>query len=76
MNLKWQLWQGNWWLRCNGRWLGYYPASLFSASGLRDQAEKVAWYGEIVDAVPTPARPARTWATVTGPMRAGSIRHT
>jgi hypothetical protein len=49
MNLKWQLWQGNWWLRCNGRWIGYYPASLFSSSGLRNQAEKVAWYGEIVD---------------------------
>lgn len=49
MNLKWQLWRGDWWLRCNGRWLGYYPGSLFSASGLRDQAEKVAWYGEIVD---------------------------
>jgi hypothetical protein len=49
MNLKWQLWQGNWWLRCNGNWIGYYPASLFSTSGLRSEAEKVAWYGEIVD---------------------------
>jgi Neprosin len=49
MSLKWQLWQGNWWLRCNGRWIGYYPASLFSTSGLRNEAEKVAWYGEIVD---------------------------
>jgi hypothetical protein len=49
MNLKWQLWQGNWWLRCNGRWLGYYPASLFNTSGLRNEAEKIAWYGEIVD---------------------------
>jgi Neprosin len=49
MNLKWQLWQGNWWLRVNGVWIGYYPASLFSTSGLRNQAEKCAWYGEIVD---------------------------
>jgi hypothetical protein len=49
MNLKWQLWQGNWWLRCNGNWIGYYPASLFSTTGLRNEAEKVAWYGEIVD---------------------------
>jgi Neprosin len=49
MNLKWQLWQGNWWLRCNGRWIGYYPASLFNATGLRNEAAKVAWYGEIVD---------------------------
>jgi hypothetical protein len=50
MQLKWQLWEGNWWLRVNGSWIGYYPASLFSTSGLRSQADKIAWYGEIVDA--------------------------
>jgi Neprosin len=49
MQLKWQLWQGNWWLRVNGIWIGYYPASLFSTSGLRSQADKMAWYGEVVD---------------------------
>jgi hypothetical protein len=49
MNLKWQLWQGNWWLRVNGVWIGYYPASLFNTAGLRNQAEKTAWYGEVVD---------------------------
>ena len=49
MPIKWQLWQGNWWLRVNGIWIGYYPANLFNTSGLRSQAGKVAWYGEIVD---------------------------
>ena len=49
MNLKWQLWAGNWWLRVNGQWIGYYPASLFNTTGLRNEAEKNAWYGEIVD---------------------------
>jgi len=49
MSLKWQLWQGNWWLKVNDVWVGYYPASLFSISGLRSQAEKIAWYGEVVD---------------------------
>jgi Neprosin len=49
MSLKWQLWQGNWWLRVNGVWIGYYPASLFSTSGLLSQADKIAWYGEVVD---------------------------
>ena len=49
LNLKWQLWQGNWWFRVNGTWIGYYPASLFNSTGLRSEAEKVAWYGEIVD---------------------------
>lgn len=49
MQIKYQLYQGNWWFCCNGRWIGYYPASLFNASGLRSQAEKVAFYGEVVD---------------------------
>jgi hypothetical protein len=49
MNLKWQLWQGNWWLRVNGTWIGYYPGTLFAATGLRDHAEKTGWYGEVVD---------------------------
>jgi hypothetical protein len=50
MQLKWQLWEGNWWLRVDGVWIGYYLASLFSPSGLCSQASKIAWYGEIVDA--------------------------
>lgn len=29
--------------------MGYYPASLFATSGLRNRAEKCAWYGEVVD---------------------------
>lgn len=49
MQIKYQLWEGNWWFQCNGRWIGYYPASLFASSGLRRRAEKVAFYGEIVD---------------------------
>ncbi len=49
MRLKVQLWQGNWWVRVNGRWIGYYPASLYSSTGLRSRASQVAWYGEITD---------------------------
>ena len=49
MQIKYQLYQGNWWFCCNGRWIGYYPASLFNAAGLRNKADKVAFYGEIVD---------------------------
>lgn len=48
--IKYQLWEGNWWFKVGGEWLGYYPASLFNSSGLRSQAEKIAFYGEIVDA--------------------------
>lgn len=49
LSLKWQLWEGNWWLRVNGEWIGYYPATLFSRTGLRERAGKTSWYGEIVD---------------------------
>jgi hypothetical protein len=56
---KWQLWEGNWWLRVNSDWIGYYPVSLFSERGLRSHAEKVAWYGEVVDST-TQAGTTRT----------------
>ena len=29
ITIKYQLWEGNWWFACQGRWVGYYPASLF-----------------------------------------------
>jgi hypothetical protein len=49
MFIKYQLYQGNWWLNCNNNWIGYYPASLFNDEGLNSQAGKIAFYGEIVD---------------------------
>ncbi len=49
MALKVQLWQGNWWVRVNGTWIGYYPASLYNTNGLRSQADRLDWGGEIVD---------------------------
>lgn len=36
-------------MRVNGQWIGYYPASLYNAAGLRNQADQVSWFGEIVD---------------------------
>jgi hypothetical protein len=49
MAVKCQLYQGNWWLRVNGNWIGYYPASLFADPGLRGSASSAGWWGEIVD---------------------------
>jgi hypothetical protein len=46
---------GAWWVRFNDRWVGYYPASLYSASGAftgglsQGFAERISWYGETVD---------------------------
>jgi hypothetical protein len=49
MPLKVQLWEGRWWVRVNGTWIGYYPASLYNENGLREEAARVDWGGEIVD---------------------------
>lgn len=49
MALKVQLWQGNWWVRVNGNWIGYYPASLYNSAGLQSQASAIGWWGEVVD---------------------------
>lgn len=54
ISLKYQLFEGNWWLRCQDRWIGYYPARLFMGnqsvfSTLGDHADYVGFYGEIFD---------------------------
>jgi hypothetical protein len=59
--LKVQLSAGNWWVRVGDQWMGYYPATLYSPAGLRDQADKVDWGGEIVDDVAHHPEVTSTW---------------
>ena len=40
---------GDWWLRVDGAWIGYYPASLFDPAGLGRSATAVEVGGEIVN---------------------------
>lgn len=53
LQVQYKLSGGNWWLAVNGRWAGYYPASMFVTKGnsasatLADHANAVDWYGEI-----------------------------
>jgi hypothetical protein len=47
--IKVQLYQGNWWVRIGAEWMGYYPASLYSDTGLRSMADRCDWGGETVD---------------------------
>jgi|SwirhisoilCB3_FD_contig_91_112876_length_1353_multi_6_in_0_out_0_1 hypothetical protein len=54
MTIKYQLWQNNWWFACQGRWIGYYPASLFMGnqsvfSTLGDHADHIGFWGEVFD---------------------------
>jgi hypothetical protein len=53
--------QGNWWVWAAGQWAGYYPVcsggdappcdsgNLFSENGIRSQADRLDWYGEVFD---------------------------
>jgi hypothetical protein len=56
-----------WWLNIQGRWIGYYPTALYSATkGLHDGAMNIDFGGEIVnsnDPSFPPAHPA--WHTTT-----------
>jgi hypothetical protein len=50
--IKYQLWEDNWWLQCQGRWVGYYPAHLFMGnqsvfSTLGDHADRIGFWGEV-----------------------------
>ncbi|KAJ2970044.1 hypothetical protein NQ176_g8370 [Zarea fungicola] len=53
LQIQYKLFSGNWWLGVNGKWIGYYPASMFVTSGnnaavtLCDHATTIDWYGEV-----------------------------
>lgn len=52
LHIEYKLFQGNWWLFVLDRYIGYYPASLFSkgvdpASTLADHSSLIDFYGEI-----------------------------
>jgi hypothetical protein len=61
IRLRYRLFRGNWWLACQRRWVGYYPASLFMGSqsvfaSLGNLAERISFYGEVAsfESTPTP----------------------
>jgi hypothetical protein len=54
MDFKVQLELGNWWIRVNGHWMGYYPNGMFANSGLRNEASEIHWGGEVFDAAAHP----------------------
>ena len=48
MQVGYQLVNGNWWLWCLDRFIGYYPASLFGGGDtLGGGSNQINWYGEI-----------------------------
>ena len=61
LDLEVRIHQGNWWVWVAGQWAGYYPlcrggdappcdsGTLFSASGILEQASRLDWFGEVFD---------------------------
>jgi hypothetical protein len=43
---------GHWWIAVDGVYAGYYPRTLFDTSGIRNQASRVDFGGEIVNTWP------------------------
>jgi hypothetical protein len=54
IEIKYQLWQNNWWFAAQGIWMGYYPASLFNG-GIGNYAEWVGFGGEVYSSLANPA---------------------
>lgn len=43
---------GHWWLRYGNTWVGYWPRNRFDDNGLRNQADRIDYGGEIVNTRP------------------------
>jgi hypothetical protein len=60
VSMKFQLYreptngQLNWWVACQGTWMGYYPASLFDG-GVGNEVQWVAFGGEVFSSLSNPA---------------------
>lgn len=61
LDLEVRIHLGNWWVWVAGEWAGYYPVcvgggaepcgrgNLFSTNGIRNEASRMDWYGEVFD---------------------------
>lgn len=51
IQLRWQRddTNDNWWLMYGTQWVGYYPGSLYDSAGVKNEAERVSYGGEIID---------------------------
>jgi hypothetical protein len=50
LQVRVQLYAGNWWVMVDNEWIGHYPGTLFSTSGIRNSASRIGRYGEVFDA--------------------------
>lgn len=55
-----------WWLRVQNRWIGYYPASLYSEAGLRNRATTIDFGGEVVNNRDAAGHGHPNWHTTSG----------
>jgi hypothetical protein len=51
IQLRWQRddLNDNWWLMYGTQWVGYYPGTLYDSAGVKNEAARVSYGGEIID---------------------------
>jgi len=65
VQIKYQLFQQNWWFQVDGVWIGFYPASLYlnpanPGTTLGDHADWLGFWGEVYTSEPD-ANTTTTW---------------
>jgi len=84
ISMKWQLYKEpvtgvlNFWLAVNGKWIGYYPANLFSG-GLENGADRISSGGEVESSLTNPAQTqdqmGSGWQAASGWTKAAYLRN-
>ena len=62
VELQYYLWEGNWWLRFNGEWAGYYPASIYRGGQLSAYSNLLEFGSESVGTWIWPPEGSGLWA--------------
>jgi hypothetical protein len=62
IQLQYYLYQGNWWLRVGGNWVGYYPGSIYRGGELTYYSNLLEFGSESVGTTVWPAEGSGLWA--------------
>jgi hypothetical protein len=57
------LYQGNWWLAIQGKWIGYYPGSIYRGGQLSRYSQNIQFGTEGVGVTVWPAEGSGNWST-------------
>ena len=60
---RYYLFQGNWWLSIQGKWIGYYPGAVYLGGQLSQNAQVIEFGTEGVGATVWPAEGSGSWSS-------------